>query len=501
MSDVAIIGAGITGLALADALEGAAGEEGTARVIVLERNDRVGGNIRTERIDDYVCERGPNGFLDNAPATLALVRRLGLEDRLQVSSEAARRRFIFARGRLHEVPVSPIPFLRSGLLSWRGKLRVACEPFAAGPPETEETVYDFAARRVGREAADMLVDPMVSGIFGGDAQRLSLRACFPKMAQMEREHGSLVRAALARRRTRPSARAALGAPTGRLTSFASGTEELSRALAARLGRGVETNARVTAVERLASHQTREGRPRYRLHVARRPPLDVDAVVLAGPASESAAIVEELDDGLAQALREIVTAPLAVVCLGYDEPRLVGNRGPLNGFGFLVPRREGVRLLGALWESSIYPGRAPSGRVLIRVMIGGALDPGALELNDPELLSLARSELYTTMGLNCPPVFAHVFRHRVGIPQYTVGHLHRLDTIERRLQAHPGLFVAGNSYRGISLNACVEDAAPTARRILGWLRTAAPAGKPAAVGLTPASFTPAAGGNGLARWHP
>jgi oxygen-dependent protoporphyrinogen oxidase len=199
-------------------------------------------------------------------------------------------------------------------------------------------------------------------------------------------------------------------------------------------------------------------------------IEADAVVLAGPASESADLLRSFEPEAAHLLDGIATAPLAVVCLGYDEQALTDQRGPLDGFGFLVPRGEGPRILGALWESSIYPGRAPSGKALLRVMIGGATDREAGDLDNTELLDLVRTDLHRTMGIRVAPEFIHVFRHRRGIPQYTIGHASRLARLEKRLREHPGLFLAGNSYRGVSINACIEAAPAIARWVASHLRS-------------------------------
>ena len=219
------------------------------------------------------------------------------------------------------------------------------------------------------------------------------------------------------------------------------------------------------MSRLQEQSGNGSSPRFLVDLEGSEPAEADAVVLAGPASESARIVTALDETLAATLREIPTAPLAVVCLGYEEARLPR---PLAGFGFLVPRGKGPRILGVLWDSSLYPGRAPAGRALIRAMVGGARDRGAVELGDSELLSLVRADLRTTMGLESCPVLVRIVRHHVGIPQYTVGHLARLARIEERLARHPGLFLAGNSYRGIAMNSCVAEAGPLADRILSSL---------------------------------
>jgi oxygen-dependent protoporphyrinogen oxidase len=454
MTHIAIVGGGIAGLATAHALvTGPAARR--VRVTVVERAARAGGNIGTEVIDGFVCEWGPNGFLDNVPATLDLVKALGLEAELEPSAASARRRYIYRHGRLHALPVGVVDFLRSDLLSWPAKLRLAVEPFATSRPEVDETIHAFAARRIGREAADVLIDAMVSGIFGGDSRALSLRACFPKMFDMETAHGGLFRAMLARRRRHPRRNGeAIGEPLGRLTSFRGGSATLVAALAARLGAVVRCGVGVQAVSSHGGH--------YRLHLESGECLDADAVVLSAGAPATSRMVRDLDATLADVLAEIPTAPMVVVALGYEASRLPR---PLDGFGFLVPRGEGLRTLGVLWDSSVYPGRAPHGQVLLRAMVGGATDPRILDLDDETLVAGVRADLQTTMGIDVPPHLVHVFRHPLGIPQYTVGHLERLARAERCLQSWPGLVLAGNAYRGVSINSCIAEASTIAERVL------------------------------------
>ena len=455
MKRIAIVGGGVAGLAIAHALGRLGAREKGVEVTVLERTERPGGNIRTDVVDGFTLESGPNGFLDNVPETLELVRDLGIEDRLQVSDERAGRRFIFRNGRLHELPGGPGALLASDLLSWRAKLRIAFEPFARRRPEdVDETIHAFASRRIGREPADVMIDSIVSGVFGGNARELSLRACFPKMWQMETDHGGLFRALFAKMRERRRSRGPIGAPAGRLTSFKGGCEDLIRGLADKLGPTLRTSAPVSAV------RTTSGG--FDVSLESGESVEADAVVLAGPTSASSRIVSAFDGELANLLGEIASAPIVVVCLGYEESRL---RRPLDGFGFLVPRGEGPRLLGVLWDSSIYPGRAPEGRVLMRAMIGGAHDPAAVDLDDETLLATVRADLRTMMDLDLAPSFTKIFRHRLGIPQYTVGHRDKLKQIDAALERHPGLYVAGNGYRGIAINSCVAEAGPIAARLL------------------------------------
>lgn len=452
---VVIAGGGIAGLALGYRLKNAA--NGRIDVLVLERAPRPGGNIRSEHHDGFLIEWGPNGFLDNVPETFQLVRSLDLTDRVVRSLDAARRRFIYRHGRLHEVPTGPLSFLMSGLLSGRGKLRIAREPWAEPAPPIDETIHAFASRRIGPEAADVLVDPMVSGIFAGNARELSLRACFAKMAEMEAQHGGLFKAMLAKMRERKAA-VDVG-PTGKLTSFVGGSQELVDALAARLGSSLRLNTAVVGLENSGVDwvvQTIAG------------PLRANVVVLAGAPGVTADLVKPFSYGIASTLRRTPPAPMAVVCLAYDEQEVNRVRGPLNGFGFLVPRGEGLRILGALWDSSVYPHRAPAGRVLIRAMIGGAHDSEVLSLSDEALVAIVRHELRLAMGLKVSPLFVKVIRHPLGIPQYTVGHLDRLAEVDRRLAAWPGLFLAGNAYRGPSINACIADAERVGTRVTEYL---------------------------------
>jgi oxygen-dependent protoporphyrinogen oxidase len=456
---IVVIGGGISGLSVAYQLvrEGAA----TAMdVRVLEQSDRPGGNLCSERVDGFLCEGGPNGFLDNAPDTAALVKDLGLET---IKSDGrARRRYIYRHGRLHEVPGSPVRFLRSPLLSWRGKLRVLCEPLVAERPAVDETIHQFAVRRLGKEAADALVDPMVSGVFGGDAAQLSLRACFPVMWALEAEHGGLFRALWARRRNRRDAGASNGSPLGRLTSFADGIETLPASLAKALGARVQMSRRVIAIARQLGEE-QDARPPWRVMVEHGAPLYADQVVMAGSPSSAARLIAPLDPALASTLDEIPSAPIAVIALGYRDAS-IGH--PLDGFGFLAPRSEGLRSLGVLWESSIFPERAPGGHFLVRVMIGGAHDPAAVRLDDDALAGIARNELQIAMGIAVPPAMTHVVRHGVGIPQYTTGHLDRLKRIDEGLGRWPGLHLTGNGYRGVSINNCITDAKAVAARVLG-----------------------------------
>ena len=456
MRRIAIAGGGIAGLSIAFAVREKAPD---AEIVVFERGRTPGGNIRTEFIKGYTCEAGPNGFLDSAPETWRLIRSLNLEGRVLPSCDAARRRYIVRGGRLREVPTSPASLLTTSAVSPWAKCRIALEPFARRRIEEDESIHDFAARRIGTEAAEALVGSLVSGMFAGDPRALSLRACFPRMYEMEEEYGSLVRALLANRRKRRGAHAA--GPAGRLTSFTGGMADLIAALTATLEGRVRTSTSVRAIRPPGS-----ACQQYAIDTSSGT-IQADAVVLAGPAADSAVIVRGVDPRLADLLDGIRTAPLAVVCLGFPLDVIERTRR-LDGFGFLVPRCEPFRILGAVWESSVYRNRAPSGKALLRVMIGGALDRTAVELTDDRLLESVLGDLGRIMGVRHAPEFAHIVRHTRGIPQYTKGHAARLREIDARVQSLPGLFLAGNSYRAPSMNACIAEAGGIADSVLDYV---------------------------------
>jgi oxygen-dependent protoporphyrinogen oxidase len=478
MKRVVVVGGGIAGLSTALHLQDESAEvPGGLEVLVLESSRWAGGNIQTERLEGYTIEKGPNGFLDNAPRTWALVERLGLQDQVQRADPSAAKRFLFRGGKLHLLPSGPLGLLTSPVLSLPGRLRVFGEPFARGrPADRDETIYEFGSRRIGQEATRVLIDAMVSGVFAGNIHELSLAGAFPRMAQMEEEHGSLVKAMLARMRQRRVARKEADArrargeavdeltrpggpagPGGTLTSFRSGLDTLPRAIAGELGEAVRFGAEVGRIV--------PGDQRWTVHTHQADQVSADAVVVAVPAPRAVPLLAGLDPDLADPVEGILTAGLVVVALALDAAEMGGAP---EGFGFLVPRGEGPRILGCLWDSSIFPGRAPERKVLLRAMVGGAHDPGAVGAEEEGLVSRVREDLRQTMELTAEPLFTRIYRWPLGIGQYTVGHADRLDRLHAAQERHPGLWVAGSSFYGISMNACIEKAREQASEILAYL---------------------------------
>jgi len=424
-----------------------------AEVIVLEQAARLGGAIGTERREGFQIEIGPNGFLDNKPFTLTLCRELGLGERLVPASEAARRnRYLFLGDRLHRLPNSLRSFLRSDVLSWRTRFLLLAECFR--PPRRhggDESIDAFVRRRVGRELAETLADAFVTGIYAGDPKLLSVQAALPRLAELERQYGSVLRGMVQAARLR---RETAEPSSGRMWSFREGLTLLIETLRTRLRFAPLTGIPVRTVRRIAN----DG---WRVQSEGRDGWDAEVVVLACPAFEQARLLADEDADLAKAIDGIPYNRLAVVALGYraaDVPRR------LDGFGYLSPQRQRRDVLGVQWCSSIFPDRAPPGLVLLRAMCGGWGRPEMVDWDDEQLLRAIHSELRSAMEIEAAPVFHHIIRWPQAIPQYHLGHLERVAWIENRLARHPGLFLTGNAYRGVALNDCVEQAERLAERI-------------------------------------
>ncbi len=458
---VGVVGAGISGLALGFQLQ-----QRGVDVRVVEARNRAGGNIHSEPRDGFLCEWGPNGWLDNEPATARLIDALGLRDQVVPASDAAGIRWIVRAGKLRALPMKPPAFLTSDVLSLRGKLRVLSEwAQPARRDDSDESVFDFASRRIGREAAEVLVDAMVTGVYAGDSRQLSLRSTFPKMYDMEHEHGGLFKAMRAVRRER-RARGDTGkaggpaGPAGSLHSFDHGMQTLVDRLVERLGTRLQLGSPV-------QHVAARPGGGWQLELGHggagdvRTTLDCEQLVVASPAWAAADVLRELDAPLADTLASIPSAPVAVVCLGYTNDDVQHVQ---RGFGFLAPGREKMPVLGTLFDTWVFPNRSPEGHVLARAMIGGAREPEAVHENDAQLVERATRTLAGLIGLRRDPKFTYVMRHPRGIPQYNVGHAATLEAIDVRLRVHDQLYLCGNSYRGVAMNACIKEAESLAERM-------------------------------------
>jgi oxygen-dependent protoporphyrinogen oxidase len=453
MDRIAIVGGGISGLSLAYFI---LNRDPAADIVVFESEQRLGGKIWTDKSEGFLCEGGVNGFLDNRPKTLDLSAMVKLSPLR--SNDASRKRFIFSDRKLQRLPESPPAFLFSGLLSLRGRLRVMAEPFIKGAARDEETLAAFARRRLGREAYEKLIDPMASGIYAGNPETLSLRSCFSKVYDLEKNYGGLIRGMISLQKAKKKAGSneKVGAgPGGVLTSFHGGMVELVDALKTALGDRVRTGFKAIALDK-----SREG---YHVHFADGSSTGAGTIVLAAPAYASSEILKPIDTRLSRVISGISYPSLSVVCLGYRKEKIHTS---LDGFGFLIPSREKRQILGTLWDSSIFPDRAPEGHVLLRTMVGGARASALARDNDPKLIASVRSELADIMGIKAAPDFIRIYRHEMAIPQYTVGHADRLAEIDSILLKHHNLYVSGNAYRGIGVNDCIENSWKLAEKITG-----------------------------------
>lgn len=472
---VVIVGGGIAGLATAFALQERAVEQGVSmRCTVLEEASEWGGKILTRRVGDLLIEAGPDSFLSQKPWGLELCAKLGLSDQLINTNEANKKTFVYSRGRLRELPEGLVvlvptklgPLLRSGLISKPGLLRMGLDLLLpARRSDEDETLGAFFRRRVGREAFERLIEPLMAGIYAGDAEQMSLRATFPRFAELERAHGGLIRGMLAVRPGTGAAGGRLGPSRSMFVTLREGLGEMVRALRARVekeGAALQTKRRVEAI------RVRSGQPGIWTHdliLHEGPPLAADAVVLATPAFVSAELVRPLSPSAGELLARIPYASTATVSLAYDAAQV---RHAVNGFGFVVPRVEARALLAATWSSLKWSYRAPASQTLVRCYLGGVGREETLRGDDATIVRRVREDLARMAGLRAEPAYTEVHRWERGMPQYVLGHLERLDAITTSLSAYPGLFLTGAAYRGIGIPDCIRDGSETATLVIRYL---------------------------------
>lgn len=446
MKRLVVVGGGISGCAAAFTAKKRARElSRELEVVLLEKESEIGGKALSVSEDGWLFETGPLGYLTSDPIVDELAREAGLEAEILRAGEAQSHRFVVAGGKPREVKANPLGFAVSGILSLRGLLRAAREPWI--PPKRDdgdESVWDFTARRLGPEFASRLIHPMVLGIFAGDARRLSLPAAFPILAELEREHGSLIRAQIARGKS--------GRNPAVLSTFRNGMQSLPRALAARGGFTVRTGCAVRSME---------GNGSYRLQLESGKELLSDAVILGCESHQAAALLSRTAPEISRKLLEIPTPPIYVIALGYG-PEALGSIP--RGFGVLIPRGAGFRALGVTCDGYLFPGRNPEGFLLARVLFGGSFDPSVDEVDPPEIARTAADEMKRLFSFEAEPQFVRTRLWPNAIPQYEIGHGARLLAIESDLRRLPHLYLAGNALHGPSFGkaaargaACGKDA--------------------------------------------
>jgi len=520
---IAIVGGGMAGLGAARVLEDARAADPSVDWHLYEDERRFGGKVHTVRREGFVVEGGPDSAIIEKPWPIKLARELGIGDQFAESNEDIRKSFVYARGRLHElpegiilmVPTRMVPFALSSLMSWPGKLRMGMDLLlprggAATSGEADESLGDFVRRRLGREALARIAEPIVAGIHAGDPEQMSVRATFPMFLDMEQQHRSLIVAMLKRRKARQKAAAARGgaaaggaagagaagggatggggaaaesgvasAPAGPRSyfySFKGGLQDLSDAVVASLpAERLHAGAAVTAMAPCGAGcgtsgagcgTSGAGSGAYALQLADGTRVVADAVVLATPAWASGELLRSVAPLPAAGLSSIEYVTTATVSVAFRRDQVEHD---LKGFGFVVPRAEGRPVMATTWSSSKFDGRAPDGHVLLRSFLGRAGIEAAAQLDDEEMTKVVRAELRQILGISAAPELVQIFRWPKGMPQYRVGHVALVEKIEAGMAKVPGVELAGGAYHGIGIGDCLREGAAAAERALEHVR--------------------------------
>ena len=468
---VVIVGGGITGLAAVRRLRQHSPD---IAVFLIESDDRLGGKISTVREEGFVIEGGPDSFLSYKPRGLGLCRELGLENRLYGTNRKVSRTYIMRGGRLYQLPEGLTglipsrfePMLKTPLISPWGKARMGLEFLV--PPRKEvddESLEAFVSRRLGHEAYDRMIEPLMSGVYAGDGRQLSLDATFPNLRKAELEHGSLIKSMLATKAhpVRQNATQNVKKWPAFLT-LETGLAEIVEHVVADL-----QDVQITLKTRVKAITANDGidLPRYRVTGENGEEFMADAVILATPAFITAQLVNQIDPEAAKALTEIPYVSTATVSVAYPLSQVPGS---LDSNGYIIPRSEGRAVLACTWTSTKFPHRAPQQYALLRAFLGRAGNEEVLERSDDELIALVRDELRTVLGITAVPHLQTIFRWPKAMPQYTLGHLQRLKTIEHQFRKHEGLFYAGAAYQGIGIPDCIASGEAAAEKTYAYCET-------------------------------
>lgn len=446
---IIVVGGGISGLSVLHNLKKKYAADPHIQIRLLEKNDYTGGTARTRKYPHCFFEEGPNGFLDSKESTLQLVKELGLEGELAPAHHQSAIRYICLNNQLHKLPMNPADMFKFKPFSLYDKFRFPMEIFIPKGTKPNETVYEFGRRRIGENFSRLFLDPMVSGIFGGDASNMDLKSAFPRIYAIEQTYGSLIKGMIALKKQKGAGRkiaAASGQPGGRLTSFKGGMSQLTDALYKRYHDSIHLYEEVTAIHRLAEGFSVE---------TLKTQYFAQEVFVCAPAYKTAHFVGNFAPKLSQALEQIAYAPIAVVGLVYRRQQF--DRFP-DGFGYLIPSSEGKKVLGVLFDSNIFPDRCDPEHFLFRVMIGGARHSDIINLSHDELFALARKEIADTLQLQMSPADQIIKVWPEAIPQYNKNYPALKITIEEEVKKFHGLHLVANYLNGVSLNDCTANAA-------------------------------------------
>jgi len=483
MKRIIIVGGGVAGLGAAYKITRAASEGHEVDFVLVEKDRRLGGKIQTEIVPDpsekgrFIVDGGPDCFLTEKPACHRIAKLTGIFDDELPTDESRKRTWILSHGKLHELPdgifmFAPtkfLPFATTGLFSWPGKIRMAMDLFI--PPKkvmpgefNDETLESFVVRRMGRECLDRLAEPLVGGVHASDPSKMSLAATFPRLLEMEQRYGSLMKGFIAARRKVEEMRRKYPAKPGEksrtfFTSFVKGMQQLTDRMADAAGRGsIHTGVVVIAL-------WRKDDGAWSVQLSNGSTIDGDAVIIATESWAAEPLIRPHDQGIAEALASIPASSSATISIAFNESEVGFD---LKAFGVLCPLVEGRALMAATYSSTKWPGRAPVGKVLLRGFVGGPHNQEIVKRSDEELVQTVLAEFRGILGLNpfAKSLFSRVFRWRLGMPQYTLGHLERVALIEDRSTKIPGLAIAGGSYRGVGVPNCIESGEGAVSKIFG-----------------------------------
>ena len=473
MKRIIVIGGGIAGLAAAHRIVELNKERSLdLEVLLLEASPRLGGSIATERVDNFLVEGGPDSFITEKPSALRLCERLGLTSRLVSTQSAYQKIYVVHRGKLEPLPegfflLAPTrlwPFVQTPLFSWAGKLRMASELLIPrGGMDNDESLGAFVRRRFGPEALERVTQPLVGGIYASDPDHLSLTATMPRFKEMERQRRSVILAMWFEQRRRERSReAGSGARWSLFVTLTNGMQELVDAVAKRLPEGgVRSSTPVTSLIR------DERVNQWRVTLRNGETMGADAVILATPAFQTAAILSGVDSAPADELKKISYASTATVSLGFHRADFA--RAP-DSFGFVVPAVEQRKIMACTFSSLKYPGRAPRDHILLRAFVGGALQPELFDADDPVMEENVRAELVSLLGVTARPLLSRIWRHPHSMPQYHVGHQARIERIEKSLSRFSTLALAGSAYHGVGISDCVRTGEDAAEKTFSLFRS-------------------------------
>ncbi|MBN1254846.1 MAG: protoporphyrinogen oxidase [Deltaproteobacteria bacterium] len=468
---IAIVGAGIAGLSTAYYLSKLAKQGGLhLDITLLEKEKRLGGSLLTEKVNGFLMEGGPDCFISEKPWALKLCKELGLEHEVIGTNQQTRRTFILCGGKLHEIPegfmllapTSLWPFVTSSLFTLPGKARMGLDLILPRKKsDAEESLAAFVRRRLGREALERIAEPLVAGIHAGDPETMSLKSTFPRFIDLEREYRSLIWGMKQRKKQFANI-------TPRYTMFITlkdGMEGMASALKNSLPHDIcATGQEVVKIEQKADKSAKK--PLYRLSLkGKKRPLEADAVVMATPAFVTARLLQGMTGDIARQLNTIPYVSTATINLAYERSQ-IGH--PLDGYGFVVPRLEGRRIMAATFSSVKFAGRASQGKALLRCFVGGAKNEELVSWGDDKLAAAVKEDIAEILNITGEPRHVRIFRWEKAMPQYTVGHEEKLSRIERGLANLPGLYLTGSAYRGIGLSDCVHQAELTAQQCLEFI---------------------------------